>query len=154
MGISEEKIQHIIHQFNHQTLPKEKWTHQAHIIVAFWYAQQFSEEEALAKLTDAIKNYNISVGTENTDTSGYHETLTVFWLKLVKEYLEYKKDATIEDAINTFLLLITSGTGFPLIFYSGEVLFSKEARHHWVTPNKLPLCNFKNFFEIKIGTEK
>lgn len=45
---------------------------------SLWYAQQFSEEEALAKLTDAIKNYNISVGTENTDTSGYHETLTVF----------------------------------------------------------------------------
>ncbi len=150
MSFSEEQINAIVNKFNHKTLPKEEWTHQAHIMVAFWYAERFSEEEAIFKLRHGIKSYNLSVGTENTDTSGYHETLTVFWLKLIKEYLNTQKHQALVNNVNTFLHLITSGTGFPLIFYSGEVLFSKEARHHWVEPNKLPLSDFKNFFEIKI----
>ena len=147
---AQEEIINTVNQFNQKALPKEKWTHQAHILVAFWYANEYDFEEGLKLLREAIKGYNLSVGTQNTGTGGYHETLTVFWLKLIKEYLNTQKHQALVNNVNTFLHLITSGTGFPLIFYSGEVLFSKEARHHWVEPNKLPLSDFKNFFEIKI----
>lgn len=139
-----------VSQFNQKTLPKEKWTHQAHIMVAFWYANEYDFEEGLALLREAIKGYNLSVGTQNTDTGGYHETLTVFWLTLVKAYIREKKPTNLEEGVNQFLNRIVAGTGFPLIFYSGEILFSKEARYEWIPPNKLPMEDAVLFMDKSI----
>ena len=45
------------------------------------------QEEATSRIREGIQHYNRSVGTINSDHSGYHETLTVFWMAIVKARL-------------------------------------------------------------------
>ncbi|HQU55198.1 MAG TPA: hypothetical protein PK643_19330, partial [Saprospiraceae bacterium] len=68
-------------------MPKASWTHQAHLQVALWYSHQLDFDEACALVRQRIIAYNDRVGTPNTDASGYHETLTRFWMIIARQML-------------------------------------------------------------------
>lgn len=138
MGYNEEAIESLVNRFNSQTLPKNEWTHEAHIIVAFWYSSRYTDAEALIKVRNAIQNYNTAVGTINSDSSGYHETLTVFWLSLVRKYLS-GKNGRIEAFVNNFIAEGNADKELPLKFYTREILFSMQARKNWVAPDKISM---------------
>ena len=66
------------------TLPKPEWTHAAHVAVCAWHAWDGPPVETVfAAMKRGIVAYNEAVGTANTATSGYHETLTRFWAGVV-----------------------------------------------------------------------
>lgn len=112
--------------------------------MAFFQLDNFkSFEKTLNYLREQIKEYNISVGTENNDNSGYHETLTVFWLKVVTEFSNIKNLSDTELVYTLFTKTMLSSSKFPMKFYSKDLLFSKTARQKWIEPNLLPI------FEIK-----
>lgn len=137
-------IKTIVANFQNKTLPKEQWTHSAHIAVAFFQLDNLkSFEKTLNYLRKQIKEYNISVGTENNDTSGYHETLTVFWLKVVTEFSNTKNLSDTELAYTLFMKTMLSSSKFPMKFYSKDLLFSKTARQKWIEPNLLPVSEIK-----------
>ena len=138
MVYDEEAIESLVDRFNSQTLPKNEWTHEAHIIVAFWYSSRYTDAEALIKVRNAIRNYNTAVGTINSDSSGYHETLTVFWLRIVRKYLS-GKNGRIEASLNNFIAEGNADKGLPLKFYTREILFSVQARKNWVAPDKVAM---------------
>jgi len=75
---SKKEIHEIVQQFKDKSLPKVCWTHEAHIIVALWHNLNFEFETAYQLVKANIIAYNEVVGTPNTDSSGYHETLTQF----------------------------------------------------------------------------
>jgi hypothetical protein len=142
-------IQSIAAQFENQTLPKEQWTHHAHIAVAFAHLEKYKNEElALPNLRQGIKAYNTAVGTANTDTSGYHETLTVFWLRVISEYASQTKADDIEKRYEGFLRTFLSSPQLPARFYSGELLFSKAARQSWTDPDLLAISALR---ELVVG---
>ena len=144
-------IKVIAREFENKTLPKEQWTHSAHIAVAFVYLDKYKNlGKALSKLRDHIKEYNISVGTENNDNSGYHETLTVFWLKVVSEFCETENQADINELFNNFSKTILASSKLPTKFYSKELLFSKTARQIWTDPNLLPISEIRNLIMKKM----
>jgi hypothetical protein len=137
-------IQTIATQFEHKTLPKEAWTHHAHIAVAFAQVHQFNnEEKTLQSLQQGIKAYNLSVGTQNTENSGYHETLTVFWLKAVYEYYCISKQDDVNDMFQGFIHSLLASPTLPLQFFSKELLFSTSARQTWTEPDLLPISTLK-----------
>lgn len=143
-------IKTIAAQFENHTLPKEQWTHQAHIAVAFAHIEKYKNEElALQSLRQGIKGYNAAVGTANTDASGYHETLTVFWLRVISEYATQKKDDDMVGKFEAFLQTFLSSPQFPARFYSKDLLFSTTARHAWAAPDLLPLSALE---ELVSGT--
>ncbi len=55
-------------------LPREAWTHGAHVGVCAYYAFDHDEEATLAIMRPGIRTFNESVGGQNTATSGYHES--------------------------------------------------------------------------------
>ena len=61
------------------TLPHSQWTHAAHVAVAACYAFDLTPADALLRTRRGIIHFNNCVGTPNTDTRGYHETLTRLW---------------------------------------------------------------------------
>ncbi len=136
MKYTEEQFNNLVEQFNSRTLPKTQWTHMAHILVAFWYVSRYSETETLDRVRNAIKDYNTAVGTMNTDSSGYHETLTVFWLKMVRAFLSSGTFSSQVDAVNAFIEAGKADKNLPLEFYSKEKLFSVDARRKWVEADK------------------
>jgi hypothetical protein len=48
--------------------------------------------------------YNVSVGGENTDVSGYHETITLFYTTKVANYLVITGVTTLTDETITAFL--------------------------------------------------
>ena len=132
---TDEDVNTLVTAFEERTLPKTEWTHAAHLVVGLYYC--FHNPPGVAKnlMSDGIYWLNDAHGTPNTETSGYHETLTVFWLKSIASYLDKTgREAGLAALANGLLATITD-TSLPLKYYSRELLFSTEARLNYVEPD-------------------
>jgi hypothetical protein len=130
----------LVTAFEAGTLPRSEWTHREHLVVALWYFHHYSEQDALDRLRRGIRCYNESQGGANTATSGYHETLTVFWSRIVRGFLLL---AEPEQPVACLAanLLATYGARRDLWheYYSYDVVKCTEARRRWVEPDLKPL---------------
>ena len=132
---TEEDIASLIEGFKSRTLPASRWTHEAHLITGLWFNCNYSELEAICFLRNGIISYNISSGGENTPEKGYHETLTLFWCRILKNFVKKNEGLTLAELCDKFLKSDWSSKELPLEYYSREVLFSLQARAIWVAPN-------------------
>ncbi len=72
----------------------------------------------------------------NSDTEGYHETITRSFLHGVRLFLAKPTRATpLHELVNELLLSPMGRRDWPLRFYSRERLFSVEARRTFVAPD-------------------
>ena len=117
------------------TLPKPEWTHHAHLRAGLWHVVTFGEDQALVLLRERITRYNTSVGTANTDTSGYHETLTRFYVGLIAGFVRGRDCSVPLDDLAAALIAEHGDRELPLRFYSRERLFSVGARRGWMEPD-------------------
>lgn len=133
---TEQEIETLVTQFQNQNLPAAAWTHEAHLTVALWHLKNYSLAEATCFLRSGIITYNHAVGGKNTSTGGYHETLTLLWIKIIHHFINRNMDKNLVELSKTFLVSTYATREFPLQFYSREVLFSTEARAFWVEPDQ------------------
>jgi hypothetical protein len=132
-----EKAAWLVEQFEKGSLPKEQWTHSAHFVVAFWYCTQYPLPQAIKKITTGIKAYNVASGGQNTEDSGYHETITLFYITVISGYLVTEEvSALTDEALAVFLQQSFLAKDFIYLFYSVPLLKSKQARQGWVAPDK------------------
>ena len=130
----------LVRLFLDRSLPKPAWTHVAHLRVGLWHVRRFGADLAVDLLRERISRYNESVGTANTSTSGYHETLTVFYVKVIDAFVSADASPDQEaDTLERRLLEAVGDREVPLRYYSRECLFSTEARRQWVAPDLQPL---------------
>ena len=87
---SDTEIEHIGEGLIACTLPKSEWTHAAHFAAAIWLLGH-AANDPLTEMPELIRRYNLSVGTPNTDTDGYHETITIASLLAAKYILSTRK---------------------------------------------------------------
>ncbi|MDP8963126.1 MAG: hypothetical protein M3O33_03900 [Cyanobacteriota bacterium] len=143
------EIESLIEAFENCTLPRSEWTHQAHLIVALWYLTHYSQLGATNCIPEAaslklrIQQYNLAQGIKTTQNSGYHETITLFWIEIVRRYLSVATaNGSFVDIANG-LLHSCGNPRLPLEYYSrvseaapSELrLMSWEARTSWVEPD-------------------
>jgi hypothetical protein len=123
-----------------RTLPRADWTHEAHLAATTYLLVHRPDIDLDARLPRIIRAYNESVGGVNSDSEGYHETITRLFLDGVRQFVA-QADATgpLHDLVNQLLLSPTGQRDWPLRFYSRERLFSVEARRHFVDPDLEPL---------------
>jgi hypothetical protein len=69
-----------------RTLPKAEWTHEAHLAACLWLVRERPDFTPESELPDTIRTYNVAVGGENTDSAGYHETLTQLYIRGVRAF--------------------------------------------------------------------
>ena len=140
-------LEKLVSDFNTATLPKSEWTHEAHLVVAIWYCKNYNLEKALNLLRFHIKTYNIAVGTHNSDSQGYHETLTRFWLLIASMYVNSHPELNFEETANGFVDSLLASRTLAMNYYSNGTLFSLNARKNWVEPDlqKLALENETSF---------
>lgn len=132
---TDEEVNLLVKKFEERTLPKAEWTHSAHLTVGFYYCFHHSFGVAKNLMSDGIYWLNDAHGTPNTETSGYHETLTVFWLRTVAEFLgKHNRNEGLMRLAND-LIAECNDTKLPLSFYTRERLFSTEARLNYIEPN-------------------
>ena len=132
---TDEEVILLAKSFEERTLPKAEWTHAAHLVVGLYYCYHNPLGVAKNLMSDGIYWLNDAHGTPNTETSGYHETLTVFWLRAVADYLATAGREAGPAALANGLLAAFDDSKLPLKYYSRELLFSTEARLHYVEPD-------------------
>lgn len=120
-----------------RSLPKPAWTHAAHFACAVWIIMRRDDLVAERDLPGLIRAYNESTGTPNTDTGGYHETITQASLVAVRAVV-----AEGGSPIKVLRRLLEGPHGrsdWLLKHWSRELLFGVEARRGWVEPDLAPL---------------
>ncbi len=125
-------------QFHAGTLPKEAWTHAAHLRIAWLFLRRHAVDEAHFMMRAGIIKLNAAHGLVESATRGYHETLTVVWLALVGAAA--RQTPALDDS-RAFLAAQAAlvGKDAPLRYYSRERLFSVAARARFVAPDLAPL---------------
>lgn len=124
-----------IEEFEAGMLPRARWTHAAHLAVGFWYLWHHAPGEALRLARERISLHNEAVGTANTDSGGYHETITRAYLHGIAEH---RARHHTRPPLEALLLLQSSSLGssdWLLNYYSRDRLYSLEARRGWVEPD-------------------
>ncbi len=109
-------------------LAKSDWTHEAHVQAGLSLVLRHGAKKALQILREAIPRYNNSINTPNSDTGGYHDTLTVYYVWAIDELL--RQEVAPEDIVSHELVSRTAA----LRFWTRDELFSVGARRHWMTP--------------------
>jgi hypothetical protein len=123
--------------FEDCTLPFADWRHRAHLKVAYLYLRELPFADALMKVRANIKRYNAATNTPEGLERGYHETITISWMRLVhfalvergpaadaEEFLQRETQFLNKDAL--------------LKFYSRDQLISWLAKTEFVEPDIAP----------------
>jgi hypothetical protein len=122
----------MVRQFEDCNWPYERWTHRAHLGVAVHYLRRFPYDEALECTRSRIQAYNRTCG----DPNGYHETITVLFLRRVAGFLREWKGS---DSAAVNAMAGTFDMSWPLRYYSAERLWSEAAKRAWLEPVLQPL---------------
>jgi hypothetical protein len=108
--------------------------------MAFLYASQYAFDAALDRMRLSIKAYNASQQVPESLDRGYHETITVAFMRLVRNELMRKGPYADSEAFcdcHPDLL----DKSLLLRFYSKQRLMTAEAKRGFVEPDlaELPL---------------
>ena len=119
-----------------RNLPREEWTHEAHLAATIYLLLRHPEIDLDSELPGLIRGYNESVGGMNSDSEGYHDTITHAFLRGIRLFLK-EADAIrpIHELVNELLMSPMGRRDWPLRFWSKERLMSVEARRGWVEPD-------------------
>ena len=130
---SDEQLIALVELVEQKTLPYERWTQRAHLGVATTYLAKFQFDEALDRIRNTIQGYNHS----RNDSVGYHETLTVFFMRLVARELRHSISASLAESVNDL------AARFPFsvvtFYYSKDLLGSDLARSEFEAPDIRPM---------------
>ena len=130
------EIVHIGEGLLARTLPRAEWTHEAHVAATTYLLTRRPDINIDKELPGIIRAYNESVGGVNSDSEGYHETITRVFLHGVRLFLaEAEAGEPLHELVNELLLSPMGRRDWPLRFYSAERLFSVEARRKFVPPD-------------------
>lgn len=121
-------------------LPREAWTHEAHLAVCVWLLRERPDIVPVRDLPAIIRAFNESVGGVNDDKQGYHETITQLYIAGICAHLaERADDERLVLSVNALISGPRGEREWPLRFYSRDLLFSVEARRGFVAPDLMPL---------------
>lgn len=126
----------LLRRFEAADIPRESWTHRAHLRVAYLYLRRLPFADALTCLRAGIQALNAANGVHN----GYHETVTAAFAHLVEDAMRRSENApaiTSDEFCDAHPELFTRE--LLLRYYSRELITSDRARNTFVIPDILPL---------------
>jgi len=129
------EISHIYDGFKALTLPKDEWTHEAHLVTALSLLFDHGLTTAEAIMPDMIRNYNTSRGGINSTTDGYHHTITIFYLRVIEKFRNKNMGLEFGELASRLLSSRIAEPYFTLNYFSKEHLFTPEARLGLVEPD-------------------
>jgi hypothetical protein len=135
----EAEIEGLVRAFVDRTLAKQDFTHSAHLRVGLWHALRFPDDVALALLRERICAFNVAVGGVNSAEAGYHETITRFYVAIIRHFLDSADLRRTADDLARELIGRFGDRDLPLHYFSRERLFSVEARLSWLPPDRQAL---------------
>jgi hypothetical protein len=94
---------------------------------------------AVRDMPGFIRAYNEVTGTPNTDTGGYHETITLASLRAAHAWLAARPHMSLHSALEELLVSPFGRSDWLLSYWTRPTLFSVAARRSWIEPDVKPL---------------
>ena len=127
----------LLELFERQKISNDDWTHTLHIRIASIYLKKHDFDIALEKVKSGIKKLNAENKVPDSQFRGFHETLTIGWLRLVQKKLD------LSDAPTSLHLLVEHpellNSRLLNDYYSHDRLMSLEAKACFIEPDLKPL---------------
>jgi hypothetical protein len=133
---SDAEIAHLGEGLTACSLERAEWTHEAHLGATTYLLLKRPDIDVDRDLPGLIRRFNESVGGVNSDSEGYHETITRAFLHGVRLFLsEADRAEPLHELVNELLLSPMGRRDWPLRFWSKDRLMSAEARRGYVPPD-------------------
>ena len=127
---TEDEIRTLVEAFEACSFNPSEFRHYQHLTVALWYVRHVSPEEAAAKMTSGIRRL-----AETYGKTGYHETITLFWLRVVSDFAaKIDRESSLANTANR-LIDLHDDKNLIGEYYSAELLASSRAKAQWVEPD-------------------
>ena len=137
--MSEAEIHRIGNGLIDRSLPKAEWTHAGHFAAALWLMRYRPDIEPARDMPGLIRAYNEAVGGVNSDTAGYHETITQASLRAAcAELNRHPPDKPIHEVVNDLMASPLGNPQWLRVYWSKERLMSVAARRSWINPDLQP----------------
>jgi hypothetical protein len=121
----------LVDSFEAATLPVARFHHREHMRVALCYLSREPEADATARMRDGLTRFLAHHGI-----AGYHETLTVFWMKrLAARFAATDPSRALDERINAVIAGCVDEAPISE-YYSPETLASEAAKRSWVPPDR------------------
>jgi|GEM_PF-1872104 len=127
--------------FQAVSIPVDQWTHEMHLKVGWgliWQKRRVTNtlelsqadfEALFEEFSRTLRRLNESHGVPNSETRGYHYTITRCWLSILTCL-----EPDYPDLNAWFKDPVCSGGNLLLQWYRTEDLMSREARLGWMPP--------------------
>ena len=129
------EIEQLVEGFEACTVPPAEFDHGAHLRVALWYLSELPAPHAEARMRAGLRRYT---GHHHAEAM-YNETITLFWLKLVRHFLEGAGSNRSLAGRARELLEAYGNAKLVFEYYSRELIQTPEAKASWVEPDLKPL---------------
>jgi hypothetical protein len=146
-----EEAEKLVSAFENCTLDKTDWSHEAHLLAGMKMCILY-QKNAYAEMKKRVIRFNEAVGTINSESSGYHETITYYWITVLYHFCEKNNIKTFnQSAVDTLLFAeaLAQRNSF-LEYYSKDLIMSSKARLALVAPDLKKLENVTLFIEDRI----
>lgn len=131
-----EEAEKLVEAFENCTLDKSDWSHEAHLLAGMKMYILYGEN-AFVEMKKRVIRFNESVGTINSESSGYHETITYYWIAILKAFCRENNITTFDQyAIDALLFAedLAQRNSF-LDIYSKDLIMSSQARLRLIAPD-------------------
>ncbi|MBC7931579.1 MAG: hypothetical protein H7Z38_13550 [Rubrivivax sp.] len=130
------EVEEVVLRFESCEFPPDDFNHRPHLTVALCYLLRSSDTDALGRLRMNLARYIKAHGITPTL---YHETITAFWLKRVRGFIERAGASRPLAELANELSDECSDSRLVFQYYSKELIDSESARRGWVEPDLRPL---------------
>ena len=108
---SEEEIERLVHGFESCTIAAAEFHHREHLVVAVWYLQTLTRDEAVARMRTTLLRF---LDHHGVDPKKYSEEVTVFWIRKIASSLDgMNTDASLVEKCNNVISAFSSPTRKP-----------------------------------------
>jgi hypothetical protein len=130
------EVEEVVRRFESCEFPPDDFKHRPHLTVALCYLLHSSDSDALERMRLGLARYIKAHGITPTL---YHETITVFWLKRVRAFIERAGAGRPLAELANEMSEECSDSRLVFGYYSKELIDSERARSVWVEPDLRPL---------------
>jgi CDP-diacylglycerol--glycerol-3-phosphate 3-phosphatidyltransferase len=123
-----------VHAFLHGSLPPTEFHHRDHLRLAWKLTRELGETAAAQAVTNGIREF----ATRHGQAAKYHQTMTLFWVRIVGHMASARPDiAEFAAFLAAFPRLLDKD--LPYRHWRRETMGSAAARAEWVEPDLIAL---------------
>lgn len=131
--------------FEGLTLSLDQWDQRSHVSIVYLYLREYGFDEGLEKMRRGIKAFNAHNGIVESPTTGYNETTTVAFVRIVDAVMRaYENVFSVESAVEFCDAHPELMSKHVLrLFYSPARRMDPRAKAEFLEPDLAPLPQFK-----------